>query len=228
MFRTKICGVTRPTDARAIAAAGADAMGLNFYPRSPRYVTTEQAAQVTAALPDDRVLRVGVFVNESVDAILRSVEAARLSAVQLHGDESPEIVAALKLVPVIRAFRLKKNGSEEILEFIRACQSRHPLAAILVDASVPGQFGGTGVQADWNEVVRLATGLRDPKLSQCGRNRPGLILAGGLTPDNIDQAIEQTRPDGVDTASGVEDAPGIKNAQAVARFVKRAHAAFAR
>lgn len=212
MFRVKICGITSLSDAVAASSAGADALGLNFYPASPRYIAPEAAAKISAALPA-HVTRVGLFVNESPGTIAELRSAVGLDMVQLHGDESPEVVAALSGVPVIKAFRAASDDFPRIEAFVQGCLDLEaPLAAILIDACVPGAYGGTGQKADWNLASRLRQLLAPLPL----------ILAGGLVPENVADAIAAVQPHGVDTASGVEASPGVKDAARVARFVTAA------
>lgn len=215
VFQIKICGVTRPSDARHAAEAGADAVGLNFYSQSPRYIELATAQAVVAKLPEG-VVKVGVFVNEEVSRIVEVADAVPLDFIQLHGDETPEIIFRLKPRQVIRAFRLGKSLWEPVVEFLAKCRKLNSLpAALLIDAHAGGLYGGTGQTADWAAVRD-----RPPELA----NYP-LILAGGLTPENVAQAIATARPFGVDTASGVESSAGVKDRDKVQRFVGQARAA---
>lgn len=183
-------------------AAGADALGLNFYPRSPRYVTPETAAALARTRPALGSV-VGVFVNESADVIRARVRDSGLTAVQLHGDEPPEACAGFG-VPVIKALRVK--GAEDV-EKARTYVGVGDVAALLLDGAAPG-YGGGGVGFDWSLVARLA----DAGVP--------VLVAGGLHPGNVQEAVRATRPYGVDVASGVEVSPGIKNADAVRAFVR--------
>lgn len=230
MFSIKICGVTRDDDAAHAVRAGADAIGLNFYPPSPRSVTPAQAARLIESAqsvdPNPRsfprpFMAVGVFVNESLDVMKSAADVAGLDAIQLHGDESPETVAELAPLPVVRAFRMKPDDQDQILQFVRDCDQHHPLTAVLIDAAVPGQFGGTGEKADWHQVAKLVE-----QLDGMGDSAPRLVLAGGLTPSNVVDAIETARPHAIDTASGVELAPGVKDAARVSQFISASQAAF--
>ena len=215
MFRIKICGLTQLADADCVAAAGADAVGLNFYARSPRCVTLPTAQAIASALPA-RVLNVGLFVNETPERIRELAEAVPLDVVQLHGDETPEAIQALADLRVMKAFRLGPGEAARVLEFVAACEAQHtPLAAVLVDAFHPGSYGGTGRAADWQAALELRSNLRVP-----------LILAGGLTAQNVAAAIVAVRPAGVDTASGVESVPGQKDPQRVCDFAAAAQQAF--
>ena len=200
--RVKICGVTRVEDARQAWAAGADALGLNFYPRSPRYVTAEVAAVLARTRPALGSV-VGVFVNEAPDTIRTLVRECGLTAVQLHGDEPPEACSGYG-VPVIKALRVR--GPEDV-ERARAYVGVGDVAALLLDGAAPGSGGG-GVGFDWSLVARLA---------EAG---VPVLVAGGLHPGNVQEAVRATRPYGVDVASGVEASPGIKDADAVRAFVR--------
>lgn len=217
MFRVKICGITCPADARLAVEAGADAIGLNFYPQSPRYCALEQARAIALALPR-HVCKVGVFVNATLETIGAAAAEVPLDLIQLHGDETPEFARQVCPLPVMRALRVGADLAP-VSEYLKAC---HRLRAVprllLLDAARAGQFGGTGATLDWE---LLAT----------GRGALGgmpLVLAGGLTPANVAEAIRVVRPWGVDVASGVETKPGQKSAELVRQFVAQAHAAFAR
>ena len=183
-------------------ASGADALGLNFYPRSPRFVTAETAAVLARTRPALGSV-VGVFVNESPDVIRARVRECGLTAVQLHGDEPPEACAGYG-VPVIKALRVR--GPEDV-ERARAYVGAGDVATLLLDGAAPG-YGGGGVGFDWSLVARL---------SDAG---VPVLVAGGLNPSNVQQAVRATKPYGVDVASGVEVSPGIKDADAVRAFVR--------
>ncbi len=215
MFRIKICGITTVEDARVACEAGADAVGLNFYAPSPRCVTLEKAAAICEALSGS-VVKVGLFVNAPAAEVARICGRLGLDLVQLHGDEPPEYMADLGDWPVMRAFRLDARGIGPIDQYLTRCKALGCLPRlVLIDSSAPGQYGGTGRQADWLTVAEYP-----------GEEwHPPLILAGGLTPRNVAQAIQSVRPFGVDTASGVEMAPGRKSADLVRRFVLAARAA---
>lgn len=219
MFRIKICGVTRTEDALAVADAGADAIGLNFYEKSPRYAAPELAKEIVAAL-DGRLLTVGVFVNRAAEEITAIAEQVGLDAIQLHGDEPDDFALGLPSIsPVIRAFRMDMLGLGPIAERTEAArQAGRAYNAVLVDAAVkpaPGEevaYGGTGHTVDW-ESVRSGRG---------GLGGTPLILAGGLKPTNVAKAARVTGADGVDTASGVESSPGVKDASLIRSFVENA------
>jgi phosphoribosylanthranilate isomerase len=211
VFRIKICGITNLDDALLAADAGAQAVGLNFYPGTPRCVGFEAAAEIAASLPRD-VARVGVFVDAPLAELLAIRERVGLDFVQLHGDEPPEIVAQLhsRGLQVVRAFRCGDEGLAPPRAYLLQCRQLGALPdAVLIDARAPGQYGGTGQTVDW------------PSLGPLGGRLEGcpLLLAGGLTPDNVSQAIATAKPFGVDTASGVESSPGRKDPARVRRFI---------
>jgi phosphoribosylanthranilate isomerase len=216
MFQTKICGVTDLHDALCCSEAGADAIGLNFYPASPRCVSLDNARQIARALPA-AVAKVGVFVNAPLDEILRISDDVGLDIIQCHGDETPQLIARLAGRPTIKAFRCRGQDTRPVLEFLRRCADLgvRP-GAVLIDARCPGLYGGTGQTTDWSAVRELAD-LLD------GVPR---ILAGGLHPGNVAAAIQAARPDAVDTASGVESSPGRKQPDLVRDFVRHAQDAF--
>ena len=212
MVRVKICGITRPTDAVAAADAGADAIGLLFA-KSPRQITVARARQIIAALPP-WVARVGVFVNAKSSAIERAVEMLALTEVQLHGDESPPQKTGLTAVRIIKALRVRdRSFIDDVARWRDA-----GVAGILFDAFSPTVRGGAGRRFDWDLVVqaRKCGGLDDA---------PPIILAGGLTPQNIRAAIRTVRPWGVDVSSGVESGPGIKSVEMIERFIAAAQSA---
>lgn len=200
MVRVKICGITNVDDALHAAACGADALGLVFYAKSPRCVTPAQARAIGAALPPF-VVRVGLFVNEVPERIAAIATECGLDAVQLHGDEPP---AACNLAPlrVVKVLRVRDEAS-------LVGHEQYDVSALLLDTWVADSFGGTGTSFNWALAAAIA------------RQRP-VILAGGLTPDNVAAAIRQVRPYGVDVSSGVESAPGRKDPAKVARFIRTA------
>lgn len=203
-MRVKVCGFTRPEDVRAALDAGVDALGLNLA-RGPRKIALEHAVALAALVPP-LVETVALFVDAAEDAILAAVAATRCTAVQLHGDEPPELAERLRRrLPVIKAFRIAVAGD---LDRIRG----YPADAYLLDAAVPGSHGGTGTA--WDHSLLAGRDLGVP-----------VILAGGLTPDNVAAAIAAIRPYAVDTASGVESAPAIKDAGRMRAFVAAARRA---
>ncbi|MDH4281979.1 MAG: phosphoribosylanthranilate isomerase [Myxococcales bacterium] len=200
MVEVKICGVTTPEDALACIEAGADAIGLNFWPGSPRCLDVASAGSIVAVCRD-RAQMVGVFVDFSLDRIRRILKATGLEWAQLHGNEPPELVA--KLLPkAYKAIGVEDRASIELAR-------RYPGEHLLLDASVPGMRGGTGRTFDWEVAAAVA---RERKLT----------LAGGLTPDNVAEAIRVVKPFRVDVASGVESSPGHKDAALVRQFISRA------
>jgi phosphoribosylanthranilate isomerase len=198
----KICGVRTLDDALAAAEAGADAIGFNFWPASIRHVAVEDAARIAAALPRG-LRRFGVFVNASVDDIERAFAAGAIDTAQLHGDESPDFCRAFA-GRYVKALRLRDPASLDAL-------SGYDCPLVLVDADAPG-YGGSGLRADLGLACRAAA------------LRP-VLLAGGLTPENVAEAIVTVRPFGVDVAGGVERAPGVKDHARVAAFVAAARGA---
>ena len=199
--KVKICGVTNVADARAVVEAGADAIGVNFWAGSERYVRPREASAVLAEILDP-VLRVGVFVDTPRATIERLVAELSLSAVQLHGNESDEDCRGWSL-PVIKAFRVAELG-DRLGGATDAC----PADYILLDSGVGGHLGGTGETFPWQSAVSVAPGR--------------LILAGGLTPENVAAAVRLVEPWAVDVAGGVETAPGRKDARKVEEFVRHA------
>jgi len=201
MVKVKICGITNLKDARRAVEAGADFLGFNFYPRSPRYVTPTAARRIVRRLPK-RVAFVGVFVNEPPQSILAIAQRVGLSYLQLHGEESPAAVSHLRrTLPVIKAIRVRNS--------FRASQLRRfkPGAAFLLDGFHVSERGGTGKTFNW-AIARRA-------------NRAGhIFLAGGLTPENIGQAIRVAQPYAVDVCSGVEARPGKKDPALIASFMQ--------
>jgi len=216
MFRVKICGITSRDDARAVVKAGADAVGLNFYPKSPRYVTLEKARRIADVLPQE-LIKVGLFVNAAAEEVCRTFDRLDLDLIQLHGDEPPAFLAELGDRPVIRAFRVGPDGLQPVDEYLRRCRELERLPRlVLVDAYVKEAYGGTGSVADWDALRTIPP----------GETFPPMVLAGGLTPHNVAEAIRTVRPAAVDTASGVESSPGKKDPAAVEAFVQAARAAF--
>ncbi|HEY2894982.1 MAG TPA: phosphoribosylanthranilate isomerase, partial [Pirellulales bacterium] len=214
MFRVKICGITSPEDARLAADAGADAIGINFYEASPRACSPAAARAIAAALPAG-VCKVGVFVNATAEAIRAVAQEVGLDLVQLHGDEPPEFLAQLKPLPIMRAVRITDDLAP-VETYLVEC---HRLLAVprmlLVDRLHESAFGGTGQKADWTAVAAQRAKLQGMPL----------VLAGGLKPDNVADAIRAVRPWGVDTASGVEQSPGRKSPELVRAFIREAKAA---
>ena len=197
MVHVKICGITDLGAARAAVEAGANALGFNFWRPGQRYVLPERAAEIIAALPQD-VRKVGVFVDEESALVLEIARQVGLSALQLHGTESPEYLKALGAYPKVKAFRVDPSFAPERL-------ARYGADAFLLDG-VGNSPGGTGTTFDWQHAVAA---------KQFGR----IILAGGLTPENVGEAVRQVAPWGVDVASGVESEPGKKDPRRVREFI---------
>ena len=197
--RVKICGITREQDALAAAEHGADAIGLVFYPPSPRHVDVARAAEIAAILPPF-VTTVGLFVNADAQTIAEVVEAVGIDLIQFHGNECADYCAGHGR-PWIRALRMKDGVDlgKSVTEFGAA-------RGLLLDAFRPGVPGGTGETFDWSRIPAELSGR--------------IVLAGGLTPDNVAGAIRQVRPYAVDVSGGVEAEPGIKDANKIARFMQ--------
>lgn len=198
MIEIKICGITRLEDALHAASCGANALGFIFYRQSPRYIAPAVAAKIIAQLPRD-ICKVGVFVNEQAKMIKETAAACGLDLIQLHGDETIYYCEGFRRDVLIKALPLE---TEEDLQGA----SRYPVRALLVDARATGRYGGTGRQVSWSLAARM------------GKQRP-LILAGGLNSENIAAALRTVRPRAVDINSGVEDAPGKKNAEKVKEII---------
>ncbi len=198
--KVKICGITSLQDALAAVEAGVDALGFVFYPRSSRYVAPEKAAQIIRQLPAF-VTTVGLFVNEKAQAIDDIVATCRLDVVQLHGDESPE-QCHCSAARVIKALRIRDEESLIAID-------RYPVTSLLLDAWCDQAYGGTGKVGRWDLARQVA-------------ENNVVILAGGLTPDNVAQAVRDVAPYAVDVSSGVESAPGIKDPALMSAFVQQA------
>ena len=214
MFRIKICGITTPHDAEQATQAGADAIGLNFYPGSRRFIELPRAKEIVAAA-GRHVLKVGIFVNADAGDVRKVAEEVELDLVQLHGDESPEYVASLGDMPVMRAF-CGDVSIADINRFLAEClELGSKPRMVLIDGAGRGQYGGTGMTADWQRLATEVGGLAAP-----------LVLAGGLQPQNVAEAIKTLRPAAVDTAGGVEVEPGRKSPELMQAFVSAAKQAF--
>ncbi len=219
---TKICGFTTPQNAVAACRPGLSAIGLNFFSGSKRFVGFAQAVEIARAVREnlkDAVPEiVGVFVNSSSEDVAKSVSQVNLSAVQFHGDESCSLISDFhRLQPevrIIRALRVNEDNFASAIQSIRELCDIVPISACLLDAYSVSHFGGTGQTINLDLVAEY---LADESL-------PRLILAGGLTPDNVDSVLAQVRPWGVDVASGVESSPGIKDLNKVERFLSHCRA----
>lgn len=217
MFRIKICGVTRVEDALMAVEAGAEALGVNFYPQSPRCVSAQTAQAIVRSLPPE-VAKVGVFVNAPASQIATLVEQLGLDLIQLHGDEPPEFLPQWAGTPIIKALRLGPERLAGVVAYLARCRELGSVPAMcLIDSYLKGRYGGTGQVADW------------AALREYGGERwhPPLVLAGGLNPQNVAEAIRLVRPYAVDTSSGVERSPGLKDPLLVRQFVAAARHAFA-
>lgn len=204
MVFTKVCGITNPGDARVAADAGADAIGLIFA-ESSRRVDVDEARRVAISLPED-VLKVGVFVNAGPAEVLEVAREVGLDLAQLHGDETPETVAAIRGagLPVMRALRVRNAAALAEIE-------RYEADLFLLDAWSAKARGGTGERFDW-------------ELAKSLKGRGNIVVSGGLTPENVRDAIEFFEPYGVDASSSLEEAPGRKDYERVRRFVSAAKA----
>jgi phosphoribosylanthranilate isomerase len=205
-MRVKICGITQPEQGKAIAFSGATALGFICVPSSPRYVSAAQIRAVITQLPEN-IDNIGVFANSTVDKIAQTVNDSGLTGVQLHGDESTEfcyqVRQSLPDVEIIKALRIRT-----LEDFDKAATYTTIVNTLLLDAYHPQQLGGTGKTLDWN------------MLQQFSPSCPW-FLAGGLTPDNIVEALNQVKPSGIDLSSGVERAPGDKDLDKVAKLFAR-------
>ena len=218
MFQIKVCGITNVVDAKAAVAAGVDAIGLNFYRPSKRYVTAARAEAILDSLAGQARV-VALFADEVSAEINEMTERLNIQTVQLHGNEPAAFLTQLRsALTIIRARRLDRGGIDALKDDLQACgEAGRAPDAMLIDSLVPGEFGGTGHTADWDILASNRT----------WHEKLPLILAGGLTPENVATAISQVQPTAVDVASGVEKSPGVKDAAIMQAFAKRATAAFA-
>src|SRR5713101_8095056 len=207
--RVKVCGVRSFEEAEASLDAGADVLGFNFWPSSPRYIAPNAAREVIAKL-SPVVSTVGVFVNDVADRITEIAFDLKLTAVQLHGDESPEFCAALDSIKTIKAIRVGQDFDLNVI-------NSYPVSMVLLDSNIKGSYGGTGQRFDWRIAIEAKRFAR-------------IILAGGLNIDNVWDAITYVRPSAIDVCSGVEAEPGRKDLDKLRRFmavVARANALIA-
>lgn len=204
MTKVKICGITNLEDALLSAKFGADALGFNFYEKSPRYITPEKAREIIEQLPA-KILKVGVFVNENLEKIVDIAEIANLDALQLHGEETPEFANELKAktnLEIIKAFRVSSDfAPEDVLQY--------EVDAILLDAYSPNEHGGTGETFDWEISNRVQEMF------------PKMYLAGGLTHENVIRAIYDTKAFAVDVCSGIETGYGVKDRIKLINFISK-------
>jgi phosphoribosylanthranilate isomerase len=201
MVKVKICGITNATDALMAASAGADAVGFNFWPSSPRYIEPQDVIPIRLSLPPF-VATVGVFVNAPPERVRDIMGQCGLEYAQLHGRETPRMVSQLRGLRVIKAIRMRRE--EDLTEL-----ERYAVEAFLLDTYVKGTPGGTGEPFDWD-------------LARAASSRAKIVLAGGLTPENVAEAVRAARPYAVDVATGVEESPGKKSRELVNRFVRAA------
>ncbi|NJL62829.1 MAG: phosphoribosylanthranilate isomerase [Methylacidiphilales bacterium] len=213
-MRIKICGIKHLEQGQAIASHGATALGFICVPNSPRYVTAEQIKLIVDGLPDS-IDKIGVFANESIEQIVFISQTSGLTGVQLHADESPDFCQELRQeltkkiltkaskIEIIKALRIRNINDLE-----NAVIYTNYVDTLLLDAYHPQQLGGTGLTLDWNLLKEFNPGCP-------------WFLAGGLTPDNIIDALNQVKPDGIDLSSGVEIAPGNKDLKKVAKLFAR-------
>jgi len=201
--QVKICGITNLADAQAAVEAGADALGFNFYEKSPRFVSLETAAEISKQLPPF-VLRVGVFVNPAAELVTRAIGDCNLSLLQFHGEETSEFCTQFGLMS-LKAFRVRDAESlKQLADF--------QTDAFLLDAHSKHGLGGTGEKFNWDLAVAA---------QQFGKP---IFLAGGLTPENVADAVKKVRPFAVDVSSGVESAPGKKDAAKMLAFIEAVRA----
>lgn len=198
MIPIKVCGITRVEDALIAADAGVTAVGFNFVRHGPRAISAAQAAEIGAALPGF-IMRIGIFANEPVSSLVATAREARLHCLQFHGEESPDQCAASPL-PWFKAHRVAPGFRLETLR-------RYASSTFLLDASAEGALGGTGHTFDWDIAARAGAHGR-------------VVLAGGLRPDNIAEALRVAHPYAVDVNSGIEVSPGVKSAELLKRFVE--------
>jgi phosphoribosylanthranilate isomerase len=207
--KVKVCGVRSLEEAEAAIEAGADAIGFNFWPQSRRYIAPRAAARIISKL-SPVASTVGVFVNEEVNRVVDLSAELRLSAVQLHGDESPDFCAALGSIKTIKAIRVGQDFDLSIIQ-------RYPVSMVLLDSKIQGSYGGTGQRFDWRIAIEAKRFAR-------------IILAGGLNTENVWEAITHVRPAAIDVCSGVEAEPGLKDLDKLRSFmcvVARANALIA-
>jgi len=197
--RVKICGIKTLEEANAAVAAGADALGFNFWPHSARYVEPSAAREIINRI-SPVVSTVGVFVNEDAKRVMEIALQVGIHAVQLHGDESPEFCELLTSIKTIKALRVAEDFDLNVI-------NKYRVNMILLDSNVDGSYGGTGQRFDWRIAI------------EAKRLSP-IVLAGGLTLDNVGDAIRQVQPDAIDVCSGVEAEPGRKDLEKIQEFMR--------
>ncbi len=206
--RVKICGITRCEDAQLVVDAGVDALGLVFYEKSPRFVSVELAAEISQVIPAF-VSRVALFKDAGQQMIESVLEQVEIDLIQFHGSETADYCEQFNR-PYIKALGMK--GAEHDVSFLLANVEKYQSAkALLLDGHAPGEAGGTGESFDWASIAAVTNATADKPI----------VLAGGLTPDNVKQAIDLVHPFAVDVSSGVESTPGIKDKDKVAAFMKQ-------
>ena len=202
--QVKICGITNLADAQAAVEAGANALGLNLYEKSPRHISIKTAAEISKQIPPF-VMRAGVFVNADEDLVTRAIGECGLSLLQFHGDEPPEFCTQFGLMSM-KAFRIRDAESLSQIP-------NYPTDAYLLDAYSPEARGGTGEKFNWNLAIEA---------QKFGKP---VFLAGGLTPENVADAVRKVKPFGVDVSSGVESSPGQKDHAKILAFIAAARSA---
>lgn len=207
----KICGIKTLSDALAAIDAGADMLGYNFYPKSKRNISINECVEIQTELVERGmdVISIGVFVNASYETIITTLEVCALNLAQLHGDESPEFLEELGEW-VFKAIR--PQNAEESMSALEKYPQREEAPALLVDTYHPSEYGGSGTVGDWSLARELAA-------------RIPILLAGGLTPENVGEAVRQVNPWGVDVASGVEASSGFKDVSKISAFIAAAKSA---
>ena len=224
-FQIKFCGFQRPEDVAAAVELGVDAIGFNFYPGSPRFVDLAAAAEMSrlsrvlaGKQANRRLVRVGVFVDPTPDELTRAIDRCPLDMIQLHGSEQPSLVIGWRRLPIVKAITWRGGHEEDVAVAARWSRAvgQLALAGFLIDAYDPVQRGGTGRCVRWDLLSP-----RPPALGQVP-----MILAGGLKPENVGQAIAISRCQAVDTASGIESAPGVKDAGRMQAFIEQARLSF--
>lgn len=222
MTKIKICGITRFEDAQTCVDNGVDFIGINFYPDSPRFVSTEQARSIIYPFSKlkPKIKFVGVFVNSSFAKITETAAYCGLDIIQLHGDEEPQLLTQLRSagLPTFKAFR-GTGGLGSIGKYF-VDQDNPDLPQLLLDAYQSNLYGGTGKTLDQDEILQLRKILSDP----LGDKSLRILLAGGLKPDNVTSFVRAIQPWGVDCASGVEANPGIKDPEKIRLFCSRVRA----
>jgi phosphoribosylanthranilate isomerase len=204
MVKVKICGIKRVEDALVAVEYGADALGFVFYKKSPRYISPSSAWKIIKRLPPF-ISTVGVFVNPAPEELKMALEISGIKVIQLHGEEHPELIDALK-VPVIKAIRIEKKIEERELKMWKGA------SAFLIEGKSDKGYGGTGTQFDYKVVKPFTKNYR-------------IIIAGGLTPSNVSKVVKTLRPYGVDVSSGVEESPGVKSHKLIKEFIRNAKSA---